>query len=328
MPDEDTLDEGGLEPAVDESPVDDGGDVAVEEEPEPETYTREQLAELLGPRFERFASHEGDEAFRQFGQAYDSATGLIRQGAHLEPQDPSVYEQIGLDPSEVQLPEPEPTQGLFGVPWEAPTTWEEINALAQSDHLEHKVTAAEAVVRDPNAPENYKEAYWDNAYGAGAYKQAVMQQQLFQEQQEALREQIKSELLAEIGPLQQVNTNNYVDGMLAQARTAIPGFTDHEAGIALVMQERERKFPGYQEAFNSSDMQTQLAEFQELTLIAASRAQPAQQAAAQAAADATDANKLRSRTETSRTNGQPNTEQAALKAQSLAEAQRVFGQVR
>jgi hypothetical protein len=94
------------------------------------------------------------------------------------------------------------------------------------------------------------------------------------------------------------------------------------------MQARERKVPGYQDAFNNSDMQTQLAEFQELTLIAASRATPAQQAAAQAAADATDANKLRARTETSRTNGQPDTDQSELKRQSIAEAQRVFGQVR
>jgi hypothetical protein len=321
MPDEDAIEEsGGLEPAVDETleGVVDAPEAAPE--PEPEVYTRDQLAELLGPRFARFASHEGEEAFRQYGQAYDSATGLIRQGAHLEPQDPSVYEQIGLDPTEIPQPPVDEGMGIFGAPWEAPQAWTEIEALASSEHLQHKIQAADAVVRMPNAPEDYKEAYWDNAYGQGAYKQAVMQQQFIAEQQESLKQQLRDEILAEIAPVQQAHMNTYVDGMLAQARANIAGFQDHEAGIAQLMQERERRFPGYQKNFDSSGVDAQIAELQELTLIAASRQQPARVAAQQAAADATDAAKVRGRTETNRSNGAPD-DTAALK-------RRVFGQVR
>jgi hypothetical protein len=327
MPDEDTLEEGGLEPAEEEAALD-VVDEAEAVEPEPETYTREQLAELLGPRFERFASHEGPEAFRQFGSAYDNATGLIRQGAHLEPQDPSIYESIGLDPSEVDLPPQEEAPGLFGVPWGAPQTWDEVEAMAHSDRAEHKQAAADAVVRAPDAPEDYKRAYWDNAYGQGSYDSLRLQQQVVSEQQAELREQIKAEILAEIGPIHQDFTDRSVDHIISQARTSIEGFQAYEPQIAALMQERERRFPGYQDNFNHGSSSEQLAEFAELTLIAASRAAPAQAAAAAAAVEATDAAKQRARTETSRTNGAPNTEAAALKQQSLDEAKRVFGQVR
>jgi hypothetical protein len=64
-----------------------------------------------------------------------------------------------------------------------------------------------------------------------------------------------------------------------------------------------------------------------MTIIAAAEAAPLRQAAQQAAADETDASKVRSRTETSRTNGAPS-DAAALKQHSLDEARRVFGQVR
>ena len=329
MPDEDTLDEGGLEPAVDEAPLD---DAVVEEapEPEPEVYTREQLAELLGPRFERFASHEGEEAFRQFGSAYDSATGLIRQGAHLEPQDPSVYEQIGIDPAEVyQAPEPEPDPGpgLWGVPWQVPTTWEEVQQYAGSDDPEARRLAWIAVAQEPSAPENIKQAYfshWASIDPAGA---ATYQQQALQADFERRLAEHEQRIEERFGRTHEDLLTRNAQDLMETAKSQVDGFEQHASGVLALWNERVQQDAGYAERFLNAPRQDQIRELRRMTIIAAAEAAPQRQAATQQAADETDASKVRSRTETSRTNGAPDNA-AALKQHSLDEARRVFGHVR
>lgn len=316
--------------AVDDPPIDettdDQPDDAPAPEPEappaPETYTRDEIAALL-PHFEQFANHEGTRAFEEYGKSYGNARSLISQGGHREPQDPSVYQSIGLDPSEVAQPPAEEGPGIFGVPWAPPTAWEEILQLAQSEHPQHRQQAADAVVRAPDAPEEYKRAYWDNAYGQGSYDALSQQQQLMEERLAAREAEIEARIMERFAPLQQAHTSTYVDGMLAQARANIPGLIDHEAGIAQLMAEREQRFPGYQKNFDSSDLPAQIAELQELTLIAASRAKPQREAAqAQAQSDADDA-KHRARTETSRTSGVPDTEGDEAKQRERDQLRRI-----
>ncbi len=303
--------------AADDSGADPGETVledveeTIEEEAAPEeTYTRSQLAELLGPRFERFAAHEGDEAFRQFGSAYGSATDLIRQGAHLSPQDPSVYEGIGLDPAEIQLPAPEPEQGpeIYGVPWAQPTAWDEINQLANSEHMEHKKTAAMAVLELKDAPEDYKRAYFDNWAGAGQYDALSYQQAAIQAEIDRREGELEARILERMGPLQQSHLDAYASSLVSQAQATIPGFSEHQVEVDRLLRARAERYPGYENLFDikgPESLPQQLAELRELTLIAAANAAPDRKAALEAAASDTETKKLRARTETSRTSGAP-----------------------
>jgi hypothetical protein len=332
MIDEDAPDEGGLEPADEpnEPPVEEDDAVEAEAAPE-ETYTRQQLAELLGPRFERFASHEGEEAFRQYGQAYESATGLIRQGAHLEPQDPSVYERIGLDAAEVPQPAQEEPQGLWGTPWQEPTTWEEVQAYANTDDPGARRLAAMAVLRDPNAPDDIKNAYfnhWAQLDPAGATlysQQALVSQQ--QQIADQIREELRAEMQAQYGPVQQQHVTETIDAMIARASAEIPGFVEHKQGIVTLMQEREQRYPGYTERFNNASLDERVAELDELTTIAAKRFAPQRKAAQKKTVEDTDAAIRASQSETGRSNGAPETEQQAMKRRSLEDARRVGGRV-
>lgn len=291
----------------DDAPVEDAPAVEAPPEVEPETYTREQLAELLGPRFERFASHEGEEAFRQFGSAYDSATGLIRQGAHLEPQDASVYEQIGLDPSEVYQPEPEvePVQGLFGVPWQPPTTWDEVQQYANSDDPGARRLAAMAVMSEPDAPEDLKRAYFNHwaaidPAGATLYNQQAMQAEF--DRRLAERDAAWE---ARFGAVSKDLTDRNAADLIETARAQVPGLEEHANGVIALWNEISTRTPGYHDWFHAAPRADQIKEFRRLTTIAAAEAAP-QRAAAQAASAAeTQSAKLRARTETSRTSGAP-----------------------
>lgn len=277
-------------------------------EPEPETYTREQLAELL-PRFDRFAAHEGIEAFRQYGQAYDSATGLIRQGAHLAPQDPSIYEQIGLDPSEITHPEPdpEPTPGIWNAPWVEPDEWTAINELANSDQPEHRQRAAQAIVKS-DAPEEYKKAYWDNAYGQGNYEALVYNQTALQaafDQRLAEQEARWEERFSRVNS--DLDTRNAAD-LIETAKAQVPGLVEHANGVITLWNEFSARTPGYDAWFHNAPRAEQIKEFQRLTVLAAAEAAPQRAAAQQAAQAESTTAKLRARTETSRTSGTPETE--------------------
>lgn len=330
MPDDDVLEEGGLEPAEDD-------DVAVADAPEappeapPESYTLDQIAEAFGPRWERFSSHGGLEAVRQAGSAYENATGLIRQGAHLEPQDPSVYEKIGLDPSEIQQAPAEEAPGLWGTPWQRPTTYEEVTQYAQSEDADARRLAWEAVASDSTTPDHVNRWFFNNwaqidPAGATLYSQQALQAQQ-KEMADQIREELRAEVQAQYGPVRESHVTQYVDGMLARAQAEIPGFAEHKDGIAKLMQEREQRYPGYQRRFDDATMDEKISELDELTMIAAKRFAPQRKAAnAQAVTDADDA-KRRQVTETGRTSGAPETEAQALKRRSVEDAKRVGGRV-
>lgn len=329
MPDDDTLDEGGLEPTVDEAPVDDAA-VEVEEAPEPETYTREQLTELLGPRFaERFAgAHEGEEALRQFGQAFDNTLSLVGRGAHLEPQDEEFYRNLGLEPPAPPVEEPEEeVPGLWGSPWQEPTTWEEVNAYANTDDPNARRLAAMAVMRDPQAPEQTKQAYfnhWAQLDPAGA---TLYNQQATMSAAEQRLADLEARLEAKYAATQEdLLTRNATDLMEA-AKAGVPGFVDHANGVLALWNERTQNEPTFAERFLAAPRADQLRELRRLTIIAAAEAEPARKAAQAAATQDTDAAKQRARTETSRTSGQPDTEQSAAKRKSLEDARRVGSKV-
>lgn len=330
MPDEDApIEEGADDAALVEDVATDAD--PVEDAPAAEVYTREQLAELLGPRFERFASHEGEEAFRQFGSAYDSATGLIRQGAHLEPQDPSIYEQIGIDPSEITQPpaeEPDPGPGLWGVPWQVPTTWDEVQQYANSDDPSARRLAWIAVAQEPTAPEDVKQAYfshWASIDPAGA---ATYQQQAMQAAFEERLAEHEARMQEQFGRTHEDLLTRNAQDLMETAKSQVDGFEDHASSVLALWNERVQQDAGYAERFLNAPRPDQIKELRRMTIIAAAEAAPHRAAAAAAAADQTDAEKVRGRTETSRTNGSPDTDAAALKRHSLEEAKRVFGQVR
>lgn len=277
---------------------------AVEEaEVEAERYTLEEIAEAYGPRWERFASHGGIEAIRQAGLSHESATSLIRQGAHLSPQDPGVYEQIGIDPNEVyQPPEEEAQPAIWNAPWIEPNEWEAISQLANSENPEHRQRAAQAIVKS-DAPDQYKEAYWDNAYGQGNYQALVYQQRALLANQDEMREQLRQEIMQEFAPVKQDWQERHAESMFAAAKSEIPGFMEHILGFKALWDERVAEDPNYAQRVMDAPHDQRMREIRRLTIIAAAEAAPQRAAAnAQAAAETTSA-KLRARTETSRTSG-------------------------
>lgn len=325
MADDDALEEGGLEPAAEPDTPD-----TPEEEVEPEVYTREQIAAFL-PHFDRFAQdHEGEEALRQYGTAYDNARRLISTGGHMTPQEEAAYLAAGIDPSEVYQPEPEPEEappGLWGTPWQEPTTWEEVQAYANTDDPNARRLAAMAVMRDPQAPEDVKNAYFGHwaqldPAGATAYNQQVMLQR-----QDEMRQALKDEILAEMSPLKQAHTDTYVTGVLSRGIAEIPGLKENAVAVNQLMNERKARFPGYEALWEGSDSAAQLAELQELTLIAANRAAPARKDAQAAAGANTEAAMLAARTETSRTNGAPETDADAERRREREQMRRVGARV-
>lgn len=333
MPDEDVLEEGGLEPAAtDEASNDDA--LAVEDQsPEPEVYTREQLAELL-PHFDRFATHEGPEAFKQYGSAYDNARKLISTGGHLTPQQEEAYRAVGIDPSEVQLPAPEPEPeedagpGLFGTPWQVPTTWEEVQAYASSDDPEARRLAWVAVANEASAPEHVKQAYfahWAQSDPAGA---ALYQQQAAQREIDRRMQELEARIEERYGRTAADLAERNVQSLMSVAQSEIKGFKEHVNSVQALFEERVSREPAYQAwFFNEASTEQQIRELRRLTIIAAAEAEPVRQAAKQRAEAETDAAKLASRSETTRTNGAPETEQQAMKRRSLEDAKRVGGRI-
>lgn len=325
MPDEDVLEEGGLEPAVEEEVE----APEVQEAPEPETYTREQLAELL-PHFDQFSTHEGVEAFRKYGESYGNARNFISSGAHREPQPPEVYQGIGIDPNEIPEPEveEEAPPGIWGAPWEQPTTWDEYIAYAQSDSPDQRRLAAYGVLQAEGPDQATKQWFYNqwaqaDPHGAAAY----IQQSTMSAAEQRLAD-LEARLEARYAATHEDLLTRNAQDLMETAKSQVTGFEDHATGVLALWNERCANEPSFAERFLSAPRPEQLKELRRLTIIAAAEAEPQRQAAQAAAADQTDASKVRARTETSRTNGAPDTETAALKRQSIEEAKRVFGQVR
>jgi len=324
MPDDDTLEEGGLEPADDAGVAVD--DAPVEQvEPEPETYTREQLAELL-PHFDQFATHEGAEAFRQYGQSYGNARNFISSGGHREQQDPSVYQGMGLEPP--PEPEPEPAPGLWGTPWQVPTTWDEVQSYANTEDPTARRLAWVAVAQDPSAPENVKQAYfshWAAIDPAGAT--AYTQQATMTAAEQRLAD-LEARLEARYAATHEDLVTRNAQDLMEAAKSQVKGFEDHANGVLELWNENTARLPGYSEWFMEAPRADQLKELRRLTVIAAAEAAPVRQAAQEAATLDTDAAKQAARTETSRTGGAPDTAQSAAKRKSLEDMARIGHRVR
>lgn len=320
-------DDSGAEPVEPDAPETE----PTEEEVEEPSFRLSELAEVL-PHFDRFTrDHEGLEAVRQYGSAYDNSRRLISTGGHMTPQEEAAYIAAGIDPAEVQIPQYEEAEpeapGLWGTPWQEPTTWEEVQAYANTDDPNARRLAAMAVMRDPQAPEDIKNAYFGHwaqldPAGATAYNQQVMLQR-----QDEMRQALKDEILAEMSPLKQEQTDRYVTGVLSRGIAEIPGLRENAIAVNQLMNERKARFPGYEALWEGSDSAAQLAELQELTLIAANRAAPARKDAQAAAGANTEAAMLAARTETSRTNGAPETDADAERRKEREQMRRVGARI-
>lgn len=281
--------------------------VEPEPQPEPETYTREQLAEFL-PHFDRFATHEGDEAIRQYGQAYANARGLISTGGHLTQQEEDAYRSVGIDPSEIQLPAPEPEAGpsIYGAPWETPTTWDEYVAYAQSDSPEQRRLAAYGVLQADGPDEATKQWFYNQWAAADPHGAAAYVQQTTLSAAEQRLADLEARLEAKYSATTTDLVTRNVGTLMEVAKSQIPGFVEHNATIDKLWKEKSAREPEFMRwFFTEASTEDQLRELKRVTLIAAAEDAPARDAANAAASADTNAAKLRARTETSRTSGAP-----------------------
>lgn len=297
-----------------EAPADEGDEGEPEE---PTRYTMEELAEHLGPRFaERFATaHEGPEALRKFAESYENAQTLISRGGQRTPEDEALYESLGIAPPE---PEPEPEyapEPMYGAPWAPPTSWDELVDLAGRNPR----AAAEFALNQPDFPDETKAWFFANwasvdAAGAFAYNQAATTaaaRQYADEQTAAIRSQVE--------PLVQDHMSRNATMLVDRAGTEIPGFAEHGVAISKLMDERQQRDNRYHEWFLNASLEAQLQELRDLTGVAIFRAQPAAEAQAQEDLATTEADKSRSKTETTRTSGtrEKSSPQSEMKKQNL-----------
>lgn len=274
------------------------------EEAAPETYTREQLAELL-PHFDRFATHEGDEAFRQYGSAYENARRLISTGGHMTPQEEEAYRAVGIDPAEIQLPqaEPDPGPSIYGAPWETPTTWDEYIAYAQSDSPEQRRLAAYGVLQSAEADQQTKQWFFNQWAQADPHGAASYTQQATITAAEQRLADLEARMEAKYAATTEDLQNRNAGDLMEAAKANVKGFEEHAAGVLALWNERVAEDPGYADRFLAAPRGKQFTELRRLTVIAAAEAAPERDAANAAAAAETTSAKLRARTETSRTSG-------------------------
>lgn len=316
-----------------ETPADQGASDEVpaaaedaQEAPPEETYTRAELAEMLGPRFaERYASaHEGPEAFRQYANSFEETLRHVNRLSHGEQLEDDEYEALGIAPppqyeEEEQDDAPDP---LYGVPWAAPETWDELVELAERNPR----AAAEFALNRQDLPDETKAWFFANwasvdAAGAFAYNQAATTEAARQ-----YADQQAAELRAQVEPL--VHDRMVANGqlMLNTARDSIPGFADNAQAVSDLLAERQMRNPDYHSWFLNTTLKEQIAELRDLTGIAIFRSQPARDEAAQADLDATDAAKTRTKTETARgggSRGNGGGVQSAMKQKNIADFQKL-----
>lgn len=303
MPDEDTPDEGGLEPAaVDVVETPDATPDAPPAEA-PESYTRDQLVEALGPRFaERYAgAHEGLEAFKQFGQSFDQTLGLVGRGAHLEPQDDDFYRNLGLEPPVAAEVPDEPVEPLWGAPWAEPTTMDEFDRIASErpwDALAY-VDANPGKVNDDKRREVLD--YWaqhDRA-GAIAYETNRAEERALANAKAYADEKL-AEMRAEFEPVHRGHvtaTNESRNANLARlvtlAATRVPDFAEHQEGVqAMVKRYADTYGVQYFDNLLALPIEQQLDHMTEMTGAVAWRGRPAAEAQAAAEVAQTDAAKI------------------------------------
>lgn len=276
------------------------------EQPEaaPETYTRDELVEALGPRFaERYAgAHDGLEAFKQFGQSFDQTLGLVGRGAHLEPQDEQFYRDLGIEPPAQEEPEEEPATPLWGAPWAEPTDYDSFIALANT----RPDKAMEFIDRQPEGVIDADTRtqvlnYWaqhDQAAAIGYERQQARQQAI--DEAKAYADQMREEMRAEFAPVQAghvASTNEARQAKLANlatlATTSVPDFSEHQAGVTQMLERYGQEYGiDYFDRLLALPVDQQLAHITELTGAVAWRGRPAAEAQAQAESAAADAAKV------------------------------------
>lgn len=315
-----------------EAPADQGGgevlpgeDMPEEgEAPAEETYTRAELAEMLGPRFqERYANaHEGPEAFKQYANSFEETLRHVNRLAHGDQLDEDEYEALGIQPPPQYEEEPEAQPELYGAPWAAPETWDELVELADRNPR----AAAEFALNREDLPDETKAWFFANwasvdAAGAFAYNQAATTAAA-----QSYADQVAAELREQVTPL--VHDRMVANGqlMLQHARESIPGFQENSAAVSDLLGERQAQNPAYHEWFLNATLREQLQELRDLTGVAIFRSQPERDRAAQEDLDATDEAKTRTRTETSRgggTRGGDGTQRSDFKKKNVADFQKL-----
>lgn len=309
----------------------------VEEAPEPEMYTREQIAEAFGPGWERFAGHEGLDAVRNAGQSYNEAVGLIGRGAHLEPQDPELYARLGVEPPQFveEEPEPEYQPSLYGAPWAPPESWDELVDLAQPVRANGMPGNPKAAFEFANSQHDFDDATkaqffanWAHYDQAGAF---AYQQQAIQAAADARVAQVQAEFEERLRPIEQGTMEGNARNMLAEAAQNVQGFYEYRPQVLELMAQKRQTWgvgpdgaPHYDKWFFHATQAEQVQELADLTAVAIFRTAPAEQAAAEEEAAATERKKVQARTETGRFAGStasPQGEQSEFKKKNLQDFQ-------
>lgn len=275
---------------------------APEEAQEPLSFTPEDDAEDFGSRFQRFAENHDDPrtARQEYGRHVDhlqSAFGRLSQGGEWTDQDKASAEALGFDlpqPAEEAEEEAEP---IWGAPWAEPSTYEDLTTLAQSD-------PGRALVFIDKQPEGTIDptfrqqvlAYWaspeggNDAAGMVAYEREKARTDAISAAK-TYAEQLRDELRTEFGDVRQKYEADTqagriatVDNLALRARSEIPDFAEHEAGVIQILSSNVDQDPTYLPRLLALPAEQQLQHISDLTGAAAWRNRP--QAAAEAEEEA------------------------------------------
>jgi hypothetical protein len=338
MPDEDATIEGGLEPAAEETT--NVATEAPEETPDAPTFGVDDIAEGLGSRFqERFlAHHDPADAIAKYGESVEhlqSAFGRLSQGGAPTAEDLAAAEALGIElPQPQEEPEDE-VQPIWGAPWAEPTTYEDLTQLAQSD----PGRALTWIDKQPDGTidPTFRQqvvAYWaspeggnDHA-GALAYEREKARADAIQEAKAYADERFEA-MRQEFGDVRQKYEADTqagriatVDNLAIKARSEIPDFQEHEAGVIEILKSNVDQDPTYLPRLLSLPLAQQLQHISDLTGAAAWRNRPQAQAEAEAEAAAQEQAKVSAGSERgSRSAGASggSSAQSAMKAKHLAD---------
>lgn len=306
-------DQGGGEAPVAEAPVVEEAPPVEQDAPEeaPAGITREQLAEALGPHWERYGRDDPIEALRELAKGHENARQLISRGGHLEPQDPDVYAEFGLAPPvfEQEEEEPEYVAPIYGAPWAPPESWDELVDLAQPTRANgmpgNPKAAYEFVANRTDVDDQTKMWFFANFAANDVAGWTAYQQGAVQAATDARVAEIEARIDQRLQPIEQGTMRGNAQNMLSQAAESIPGFYENREAVQALMDEKRERYSNYGEWFFNATIEQQVQEMRDLTGIAIFRAQPEADAEEAEEAAATEQEKVRAKTETGRTAGAP-----------------------
>jgi hypothetical protein len=327
----------GSEAPVAEAPVEEAPvEEPAGEAPVPESYTREQIAEALGPHWERFGQHEGLAALQEFARSHDHARSLISRGGHLEPQDPSEYEALGIEPPVFEEPEQEPeyVPPIYGAPWVPPENWDQLIDLAQpvrangmpgNPRAAYEFVANRTDVDDATKAQFFANFAVHDPAGWTAYQQSALQAET-----ERRMAEYEARIDQRLQPIEMGTMKGNAQNMLQLARETIPGFHENrEATLQVMSEKRQILGQAYDDWFFNATIEQQVQEMHDLTGVAIFRAQPALEAEDAEDAAATEQAKVRARTETGRFAASPTApagEKSEMKKKFTSDFQRLKDQ--